>query len=136
MNYQYDFTLHPQWLKVTVYVGLDSEFKLAFPHLWTGADQAELWFPPGSLPPTHSDIAHEGVHLVTWGVESLSPSEYDALVPRRDMARTKGRGAVREEAMARMMDRYIDTFYRQADEHGLVVVGPKVPVADMKFILR
>ena len=124
MSYSYKFKLHPKRLVVAVHVGLQSEFNLDFPHLWTGDDEAEVWFP--RQPISHSDVAHEGVHLTTWGVETLTPEEWDALVPSKGMARKKGRAAMREEAQARMMDRYIDSFYQHARHNGLLMLDPKV----------
>lgn len=117
MKYNYVFTMTPGDLHVTVHVGTESEFNLPHPHLWTGAREAEVWFPSTNI--KHSDVAHEGVHLLGWAQPLLQPSDIEALVPRKDMARRLGWAMMVEEAAARMMDRYIDAFYDNARKQGL-----------------
>ncbi|MFT4178378.1 MAG: hypothetical protein QM612_02790 [Thermomonas sp.] len=125
MQYTYTFNLHPNRLPVTVFVGIDSEWKLPYPHLWTGSDRAEVWYPQGCFPVDHSAVSHEGVHLATWGLGVLPHDSFRQLIPANDMC-WRSKRATREEAMARMVDRHVDNFYAQAQRHGLQVVGPKV----------
>lgn len=125
MEYEYVFRLHPRLLPVTVYVGTDSEFGLPYPHLWTGKDQAEVWYPPDSIPVEVTSIPHEGVHLAAWGLEVLPHASLRAMIPRNDMCWGYGKKAVREEAMARMVDRHVANFYYHANRHGLDIIMPK-----------
>ena len=125
MRYSYTFKLHPRQLPVKVWVGYRSEFKLDFPHLWTGEDRAVVWYPPGCMPVDCTAIAHEGVHLAVWGLETLPYAALRELIPVRDMCWGKGRASVKEEAMARMVDRHVANFYHRAKTRGLEIVGPK-----------
>ena len=85
MKYDYEYRLHPDLLVVQVWVGHDSEFKLPFPHVWTGEYEAEVWYPPGCLPVDHTAVAHEGVHLAKWGMDTVPYSMLRRLVPKVDM---------------------------------------------------
>jgi hypothetical protein len=119
--YSYKFMLHPTRLAVAIYVGISSEYHAKFPHVFANPreDTAEVYFP--TLPINHADIAHEGVHLTAWGIERTVEMDWHVLIPKLDISRKRGYYAMREEAQARMMDRYIDTFYYHAGENGLVI---------------
>ena len=125
-QYDYTFRLHPRKLPVQVWVGHESRFGLDFPHVWTGKAKAHVWYPPACLPVDVTAVAHEGVHLAAWGLETLAHCELGALIPKVDMCWDYGRKAIREEAMARMVDRFVANFYHQARLNGLRVAMPKV----------
>ncbi len=127
MKYRYTLRLHPRLLPVKVSVGYKKNaFKLDYPHLWTGSDRAEVWYPFGCLPVDVTAVAHEGVHLAAWGLEVLPYASLGALIPKTDMCWGYGKKAVKEEAMARMVDRHVANFYHQAKIHGLEIVMPKI----------
>ena len=126
MKYDYEYRLHPDVLVVQVWVGHDSEFKLPFPHVWTGEYEAEVWYPPGCLPVDHTAVAHEGVHLAKWGMDAVPYSMLRRLVPKVDMCWEYGKAAVQEEALARMVDRHVANFYYRAKLNGMEIVMPKI----------
>lgn len=110
--HKYSLFLYPGKLRVDVVLGGTSADGEVHPHVVTyrsgGTPRAEVLFPQ---PPYYlSSVVHEGVHLLGWAEEHLTPRELEALVPFGDMAWSVGRPALREEGLCRLMDRWVLRF--------------------------
>jgi len=111
------FLLPKKRLPIQVYVGTPPADGFPHPFVQGRGDWAEVRFP--SLSISHADVAHEGVHLIMWAIKQATEVEMRQLIPDGPIYRRQSRKAVKEEAMARLMDRYINRFYLNAELNGL-----------------
>ena len=116
--YRYkQFLLPSKRLPITVYVGIPDAAGYPHPYVHHRLDSADVRFPTLSV--SHADVAHEGVHLVMWAIKHASESDIRRLIPGRSEYQRQSKADAKEEATARLMDRYINRFYLKAELHGL-----------------
>lgn len=107
-------------LEAWAYFNLGSRFKLPFPHVVTRGNRIRAHFPAGRWDLV--SVAHEGIHIGHWVVHDMLKGRVRALRPfvaASDMAWKHGHAKVREEAVARISDRWLQCFLRRAQAAGL-----------------
>ena len=111
------FLLPRKRLPIHVFVGIPDADGYPHPYMHHRFDYAEVRFPTLSV--SHADVAHEGVHLVLWAIKQATQSDIRWLIPGRPEYQRQSKASAKEEATARLMDRYINRFYLKAELHGL-----------------
>ncbi|MGY0505618.1 hypothetical protein [Luteimonas sp. e5] len=82
-----------------------------------------VWFPPNAWYPRI--VAHEAVHVAVWAMKLLGNKleAFEGIVPpwceSWNMKGPKRRAHIREEAMARIIDNFVNDFYVKAAKRRL-----------------